>query len=112
MPQSIVSALKSSALSLGFDLVGITTVEPSIFAEEYRAWIAHGYAGEMGYLTRNLERRLNPGELVPNAKSIIVVGMNYYTREQGEDSREEVISPLSPSFLGRSENSGKRDELT
>ncbi len=110
MPQSIESTLKSSALSLGFDLVGITTVEPSIFAEEYRDWVANGYAGEMGYLTRNLERRLNPGELLPNAKSIVVVGMNYYTRELGEDSREEVISPLSPSFLGRSENSGQREE--
>ncbi len=41
------------------------------------------------------------------------MGTVRYTEIDGEIiRREEVISPLSPSLLGRSENSGKRDELT
>ena len=76
---ALTAAVKARALELGFDLVGVTGAEPSAFAEEYRDWIAQGYAGEMEYLTRNLHRRLDPRELVPNAQSIIVVGMNYYT---------------------------------
>jgi epoxyqueuosine reductase len=78
---SFAVAIKARARELGFDLVGITGAEPSVFAEEYRDWIAQGCAGEMEYLKRNLERRLDPRELLPGAKSIIVVGMNYYADE-------------------------------
>ncbi len=82
--------IKAHAHALGFDLVGITGAEPSAFAPEYRDWLAQGYAGEMDYLARNLERRLDPRELLPNARSIIVVGMNYYTTE----SQSPNASPL------------------
>jgi epoxyqueuosine reductase len=75
---TLTEAIKVRARELGFDLVGVTGAEPSAFAEEYRDWVAQGYAGEMEYLTRNLHRRLDPRELVPDARSIIVVGMNYY----------------------------------
>jgi epoxyqueuosine reductase len=76
--QSLAERVKGAALELGFDLVGITGAEPSAFAAEYRDWIERGFAGEMTYLARNLERRLDPRELLPDARSIIVVGMNYY----------------------------------
>ena len=76
--ETLAEAIKARAHALGFDLVGITGAEPSAFAAEYRDWIANGYAGEMEYLARNLERRLDPRELLPDARSIIVVGMNYY----------------------------------
>ena len=75
---TLTTAVKARAGELGFDLVGVTGAEPSAFAEEYRDWVAQGYAGEMEYLTRNLHRRLDPRELLPDARSIIVVGMNYY----------------------------------
>jgi len=81
MRQQLADAIKERARELGFDLVGITGAEPSAFAAKYRGWIARGYAGEMDYLSRNLDRRLNPQELLPDARSIIVVGMNYYTEE-------------------------------
>ncbi len=71
--------LKGRAHELGFALVGITGAEPSAFAAEYRAWIDQGYAGEMDYLARNLERRLDSRELIPGARSLVMVGMEYYT---------------------------------
>ena len=77
--RDLTEAVKVRAKELGFDPVGVTGAEPSAFAEEYRDWVAQGYAGEMEYLTRNLHRRLDPRELLPGAQSIIVVGMNYYT---------------------------------
>jgi epoxyqueuosine reductase len=86
--QDLAAIIKERARELGFDLVGITGAEPSAFAAEYRDWIAQGYAGEMEYLARNLERRLDPRELLPDARSIIVVGMNYYT-DEGKGKREE-----------------------
>ncbi len=70
-------AVKQRAHALGFELVGITGAEPSVFATAYWEWVEQGYAGEMHYLTRDIHRRLDPSELLPNAQSIIVVGMNY-----------------------------------
>ena len=87
-PNSLAPSLKSLAYSLGFDMIGITAAQPSAFAAEYVAWLDKGYAAEMGYLHRNLERRLDPRELVPGAKSIVVVGMNYYTRTPETDIPE------------------------
>ena len=86
----ITESIKERARELGFDLVGITGAEPSAFAAEYRDWIAQGYAGEMDYLARNMERRLDPRELLPDARSIIVVGMNYFTEEKTEDRRQKT----------------------
>ena len=74
--QSLTTKLKDRAKELGFDLVGVAGAEPSAFAEEYREWISQGMHGEMGYLERNLERRLDSRELMPDARSILVVGMN------------------------------------
>ncbi len=86
--QSLTTKLKDRAKELGFDLVGVAGAEPSVFAEEYRDWISQGMHGEMGYLERNLERRLDSRELIPDARSILVVGMNYYV--------EDTETPLSP----------------
>ena len=74
---ALAEAIKGRAKELGFDLVGITGAEPSAFQEQYREWVEQGFAGEMHYLTRDPNRRLNPQDLLPNARSIVVVGMNY-----------------------------------
>ena len=88
--QSLTTKLKDRAKELGFDLVGVAGAEPSAFAEEYREWISQGMHGEMGYLERNLERRLDSRELMPDARSILVVGMNYYVAERNEDENEDA----------------------
>lgn len=86
---NLTDLVKARALELGFELVGITQAEPSVFAAEYQNWILQGYAGEMDYLARNLERRLDPRELLTDARSIIVVGLNYYTDETSSDNIAE-----------------------
>jgi len=67
------AAVRQLARALGFDLVGITTADPPPHAAEYRQWLADGFHGEMRYMTR----RRDPQEILPAAKSIIVVGLNY-----------------------------------
>ncbi|MDE2127966.1 MAG: tRNA epoxyqueuosine(34) reductase QueG [Armatimonadetes bacterium] len=80
-PPTLAALVKAHGRDLGFDLVGIAAAEPSLFAAEYAAWLAHGFAGEMEYLKRGLERRFDPREIVPGARSVIVVGMTYYCDE-------------------------------
>ena len=74
------SAIDARARQLGFDLVGFAPAEPLEGAAFYARWVALGYAGEMGYLTRNLDKRANPALMVPNARTVICLGMNYYQK--------------------------------
>ena len=72
-------AIKQKAQELGFDLIGITTAD-TISSDEIRYfsdWLEAGYAAEMGYMHRNIEKRVNPAELVPGAKSVICLALNY-----------------------------------
>src|SRR5690606_19799490 len=71
--------IKTKARELGFDLVGITSAAPLAHAGRYRAWMAQGSADDMGYMCRNAEKRADPMQILPGARSIVVVGMNYHT---------------------------------
>lgn len=71
-------AVKAMASELGFDRVGICTAAPVERAAYVRDWIAAGRHGEMAYLAKHLGARLNPGELLAGARSVIVTAMNYH----------------------------------
>jgi len=71
-------AVKARARGLGFDHVGIARVDVAPHAEAFLEWLQRGYAGEMRYMARNLERRLNPRLIQADAKSLVVVARNYW----------------------------------
>jgi epoxyqueuosine reductase len=73
----IEQALKARAGELGFDLVGLTRLEPAHTAPAFDEWIARGFAGDMTYLERGAEKRADPRRVFENVKSAVVVGMNY-----------------------------------
>ncbi len=78
-PRRVAALIKSLARDAGFDLVGIArpaAPEPLGF---FREWVALGYAGEMGYLTSQVERRSDLKVAFPWARSLIVVGLQYDT---------------------------------
>lgn len=70
--------VKRRALELGFDLVGITTAAPPPHAGAFQQWLVDGFHGEMAYLARNAGKRVDPRQVLADARSIIVVGLNYY----------------------------------
>ncbi len=74
---SLTEEIKAHAAYLGFDLSGVTTAEPPRHGEYYAKWIEQGMAGEMAYLGRQIEKRQDPGQILPNARSLVVVAMNY-----------------------------------
>ncbi|MDP6040264.1 MAG: tRNA epoxyqueuosine(34) reductase QueG [Candidatus Latescibacteria bacterium] len=78
--------IKAAARRLGFDPVGVTSVDPPQHWAFYQQWLNSGYAGEMGYLARNQERRFDPREIVPDAKCVLCVGLNYLPGEQTPES--------------------------
>ena len=79
----LTGQIKEQARRMGFDLVGVTHPTPSVHFAFYTGWLARGYHGEMGYMARpdGVEKRADPRRLMPEARSIVVVGMNYYTGE-------------------------------
>ena len=76
----LAQAVRQRARDLGFDLVGIAPIGPSPDWDRYRAWIDAGQGGEMGYLARHLPLKQDPRRLLPEARSIILVGLNYAQR--------------------------------
>lgn len=78
--QSIDSqTVKRYASELGFNLVGITRAAPSPTLAAYERWIDSGMHGEMGYMARadRVARRRNLSVILPGARSLIVVGLDY-----------------------------------
>ena len=51
-----------------------------------KEWLARGYHGDMSWMARDVEKRLNPLELFPPARSIVVVALNYYTPNQHQEN--------------------------
>jgi epoxyqueuosine reductase len=84
MHEQLTDEIKCRARELGFDLCGIAPAGPSEFKTEYRAWMAKGFHGEMAYMARDPERRLDPALVLPGARSIVVAGMNYYTVSEAD----------------------------
>jgi epoxyqueuosine reductase len=71
--------IKTTAIDLGFDLVGLTSAAPLAHGGRFRAWVAQGFAGDMGYMSRDVDKRVDPSRVLPEARAIIVLGINYYT---------------------------------
>ena len=84
-------AIKQRAYELGFDMCGIAPASPSAFRQEFMDWLDAGYAGEMKYMGRDPERRLDPCQILPSAKSIIVTAVNYYSKCNERSDRHEAI---------------------
>lgn len=72
------------ALAAGFEEVGIAPAGPVGRAAELHAWLAAGRHGEMDYLRRHRELRVEPCKLLPGARSVIVVAQQY---RQARDER-------------------------
>ncbi len=74
--------IKSIAKELDFSFCGISKAE---FLEEeaprLEQWLRRGYAGQMHYLEKNFDQRLDPRLLVSGAKSVISLVYNYYPKK-------------------------------
>ncbi len=76
--------VKAIAQQMGFHTCGLAIAAPveAAVANHYMTWIAQGGHGEMDYLARNIEKRLDPTLLLPGAKTIVSVALNYYPQQR------------------------------
>lgn len=80
--------LKTKAHALGFELVGIASAVPADSFDRLRDWLARGFAGEMGYMSRHEEARKHPASILSDVRSVVMVGMNYAEGGNGEKPAE------------------------
>jgi epoxyqueuosine reductase len=69
--------LKQRAHDLGFELAGIAPATPADGFNRLREWLDRGFAGEMNYLHRPPDARRHPSSVLPEVRSVLMVGMNY-----------------------------------
>lgn len=73
------SHIKEIAFDCGFDLCGICSPEVIPEARErYYQWLEKKYHGELNYLAKDPVRRSDPSLLLEGARSVIMLGLNYY----------------------------------
>ena len=74
--------IKSEAKRLGFLSCGISKAG---FLEEeaprLEQWLKKNMHGEMGYMEHHFDKRLDPTKLVPGAKSVVSLLLNYFPSE-------------------------------
>ena len=80
--------IRQHATSLGFFRTGIARAEKldSVHLDD---WLSRNYHGDMAYMQDRRDMRLDPSTLVPDAKSIIVCAMNYYTPHETTAAADE-----------------------
>ncbi|CAN5476163.1 tRNA epoxyqueuosine(34) reductase QueG [soil metagenome] len=86
--------IKAKALELGFAKIGIVPAGP-LGDERPRLteWLERGFHGNMAWMEREPEKRIDPRILFPGARSVIVVALNYFTEHEHEaDSEKGKIS--------------------
>jgi epoxyqueuosine reductase len=105
MKTTLTGEIKERAHRLGFHLVGVTDPVPHVHTAFYRDWLAQGYHAEMGYLARSdaVAKRNDPRRIMPETRSIVVVGMNYYLDEirSPDQIHSPDDSPSTKGLLGR-----------
>jgi epoxyqueuosine reductase len=104
---SLETRLKEQARQLGFELVGIAAAAPADGFDRLRDWLDRGFAGEMAYLGRHADARRHPASILPEVRSVVMVGMNYKSgvrsqesgvrsQEPGSDNEGAETSSLTP----------------
>ncbi len=84
--QDLISGIRREARRVGFFRVGIASVGTAPNYDFYRRWLAEGYHGGMSYLARQARKRMDPRLIFPDAGSLLVLGMNYFSGSRRADS--------------------------
>jgi len=82
MSAAIRESIRNRALAMGFDAVGFAPVRLAAqIREDLGEFLRRGYHGDMGWLADKADRRGDPQVLWPQARSVLVLGVNYGPEE-------------------------------
>ena len=83
--------IKHLAASMGFDYCGIAKAqELTEDARRLEQWLHKGFHGDMEYMAKHFDLRIDPRKLVPGAKSVICFIKNYYPSQIQENGFPKI----------------------
>ncbi len=77
--------LRQRLLALGFDEVRFAAVT-EVSGQGLREWLAEGMNAEMAWMNRTVDKRIDPTLVLAGARSVIMLGVNYWAGETGGNS--------------------------
>jgi epoxyqueuosine reductase len=84
------AVIRQRALELGFDDCRFTAATAPDHAAKFERWLTEGRHGEMGYLQRNAHKRVDPQQVLANARSIITLAVSYDRNQESEVRSQKV----------------------
>jgi epoxyqueuosine reductase len=111
--RELTDQIKQAALNIGFTKVGVTSAAPfDEAADRLEAWVASGAHGLMHYMERGHDKRRDVKNILPSAKSILSLALNYYysddrkpklkiSRYAWGDDYHDVIGKMLKQLLER-----------
>jgi epoxyqueuosine reductase len=112
--------IQNQAVALGFSHCGFALAAP-LYEDALRLenWLKQKRHGQMGYMENHFDLRIDPTKLVPGAKSVITLLLNYFTSEKqkadfkiskyayGKDYHLVIREKLNSLIKSIEENIGK-----
>lgn len=96
-PTELKQFVKERALALGFSDVGVARAERlDDVAVRLRQWLDAGHNGGMSYMDNHFEKRVDPRELVPGAKTVISFLFNYH--QEANPRPKDTLKVASYAF--------------
>ena len=77
--KEIISKIRREAQKIGFFKVGFVKPESLNGGEFLKDWIGAGYCGDMGWIGRSFDKRINPANVNPDIKTVISAAISYYS---------------------------------
>lgn len=108
--------IKTWGMQLGFQQVGIAHPNLKSAEENFEAWLAADYHGEMGYMSKHGHKRSRPASLIPGTQSILSARLDYLPELQSEtrqllDPSQQQRANISRYSLGRDYHKVMRNKL-
>ena len=94
-PIKLKAQLASLARQIGFDACRVAACDEPAHATEFRTWLREGEHGEMNYMERGEEKRCDPQKVLPGARSIVVLALNYFQGEQERLSHSDATGRIA-----------------
>ncbi len=103
MADDLKRSILDEAHRLGFFLAGVTTPDPPAHFPAFENWLAQGQHAGMGYLAteRSRLRRADPKQILPECKSILVLGVPYSPASSSGRKPGEIQGRIASYALGK-----------
>lgn len=78
------------ATDVGFDRCRLARCDSPDHGQAFQEWLEAGAAGEMAYMVRGAEKRADPQKILPGARSVISLALNYWQGAAPEARKHQI----------------------